>query len=785
MNRRTDTHIRSIHGLRLVLAALLLLAAGPLAGNNTQRITGTLTDRERNVLAGGTVRCFVDDSIFVAGTTADAEGNFRLEVPPTDKVQRLLFNHLGYKELVVNLQPTRETSVRLGDIVMEKDIMQIHEVVVLAESRIRTEEKLMAYPTREELRHAHDGYSALDALMVPELTVNTADHTIRYMNQEVLLCINGREATQDEVRDLDAKYIRRVDLYPMGKPEFPQAGTVIDYIMKERDYAGTVGLYANQFLTHLGGDGRAATQYFQGTSEFAVSLSGSYRHTSLHNQGHRITTYDFPIGAITRTDRFMPTDQDSPRLNGYVNYIYRRQSHDLYVSLRLNRSRSDIDRWSSMQYDAAPTLLTKQEHVESASLNPGLKVQYTRTLPRSQRLRAELYGSLGDNGYDRWYEHRADDGAVTDAYRNRTDEQSYYASGKVNYTKTFPNKSALNIDLGQDWTHTDNRNLRGEDTYDVSLRKSNTRANLTYNYGIKNRFNIQARMAGHVSHVGTGHHSTTNVFFTPSLRFSYLYKTHSYTLRGQATSVEADNANRTGDEFRNNEYEITQGNPDLRDYMNYDLLFTHTWNINKRFTWMTYATFFLNTDMITRQCTYDEARNVLLWKMQNSGTNWQQHYEAAVQYNILPQRLYVRAGLLYNYDKVNVWKTIHHHALYTMGHVVYQHKGLRARVGFLTQPEAISNQTGRISQYPVHTNMSASYSIDNWFFQIVYESPYRRELREHIDLGIYRQSEVIRIPHQNDNIGTATVSYRFNYGKKKHRFDNTEVIDINQTTIAK
>lgn len=63
---------RKKHGLRLVLSLILLLAAGPLAGNNAQRITGTLIDRERNVLAGGTVRCFVGDTAFVAGTTANA-----------------------------------------------------------------------------------------------------------------------------------------------------------------------------------------------------------------------------------------------------------------------------------------------------------------------------------------------------------------------------------------------------------------------------------------------------------------------------------------------------------------------------------------------------------------------------------------------------------------------------------------------------------------------------------------------------------------------------------------
>lgn len=770
--------------MKFIISFFLIFVAYPLKGNNVQLITGNLTDNEKNILVSVTIRCFVDDSTFVKGTITNSNGEFKLEVPRTNKVQRLVFSYLGYKELVMNIQPTEETSIRLGDVVMKKDIMQIHEVIVLGESRVRTEDKLMVYPTKEELRHAYDGYSALDALMVPELNVNTSDHSISYMNQAVLLCINGREATQDEVRDLDAKYIKRVDLYPMGKPEYPQAGTIIDYIMKERDYAGTVGINANHYFTRLEGDGRVNTQYFQDKSEFAVSLSGRYKNTDFHNKGQTVTTYNFPNESVTRTDRFMPADDNSHRLNGYLNYIYRNKLQSFYVSLRLNQSGSETDSWNSLQYNTTPSLLVKQEQIQSNSLNPCLKLQYTGTMPHNQRLRIELYGSYGDNDYDRWYEHREDED-ITDTYRNRTDEKSYYASGKINYTKTFKNRSSLNIDLGQDLTHTDNQNLRGENTYDVSLDKSNTRLNVTYNYRIKNRFNIQARIAGHISHVETGNNSTTNVFFTPSVRFSYTYKKHSLSFRGQATSVEASNANRTGDEYRYNEYEIIQGNPELKDYMNYDLLFTHTWNINKRFTWMTYATFYLNTNMIYRKCEYDEIRNSLLWKVQNSGTNWQQHYEAAIQYNILPKRLYIRTGLLYNYDKVNVWKTLYHHSLYAMGHVVYQHKGWRARIGFLTQPETINNQTGRIYQAQVNIDMSASYSVDNWNFRISYNNPYKRELRENIDLGIYKQSVVTRIPYLYDNIGRISISYRFNYGKKKHKFDNTEVIDINQTTISK
>ncbi|MBR6604380.1 MAG: carboxypeptidase-like regulatory domain-containing protein, partial [Prevotella sp.] len=204
--------------MRRNLTTLLLLFV--LLSMTAQNITfeGHVIDDEKNELIAATVRYFVDDSMLVKGVTTDSKGEFKFEVLQNERASKLVFSYIGYKELVMNIQPTKESTVRLGDIVMKKDAVQIHEVTVLGENQVRTEDKLMVYPTKDELRHAYDGYSALDALMVPGLNVNTFNHSINYMNQTVLLCINGREATQDEVRDLNAKYIKRVDIYQMGKP---------------------------------------------------------------------------------------------------------------------------------------------------------------------------------------------------------------------------------------------------------------------------------------------------------------------------------------------------------------------------------------------------------------------------------------------------------------------------------------------------------------------------------------------------------------------------------------
>ena len=83
----------------------------------------------------------------------------------------MLISYLGYKETTLVLNPTKETLIRLGEITMDKKVVQIQEVTVLAQNRINTEDKIMVFPTREQLRHSYDGYSTLFALMIPGLEV--------------------------------------------------------------------------------------------------------------------------------------------------------------------------------------------------------------------------------------------------------------------------------------------------------------------------------------------------------------------------------------------------------------------------------------------------------------------------------------------------------------------------------------------------------------------------------------------------------------------------------------
>lgn len=768
----------------LVFMSALLVILFPMVSKAQTTIEGRLVDETSKGLIQATVRCFTDQSVFVCGTKTNDKGEFKLKAPLTNKSMQIKINYIGYEETTLNIDATKESVIRLGDIVMNHKLTQVQEVTVLGSNRVRTEDKTVIYPTKEELRYAYDGYSALGALMIPGLTANSSSGSISYLNQSVLLCIDGRESTQEEVQNLDAKYIKRIDFYNNGRPDYPEATSVINIIMKERDYAGTVAFNGGHHLNLPKGNGRTTAQYFQNKSEFAVSVSGAYTHFKQREEGSATTSYHFPEQTIIRTEGNLPAWKESNNLKTYTNYIYREEGQDFYASMRFNRSLSDNQNLNTTQYSTSPSLQTKQQNTWSRNINPALQLRYNRLLPGNQKLRTELYGSYGNNDYDRYYEFRTNE-TITDYYRNSTDENSYYAKGRLNYTKTFKNRSSLNVDLMQDFTHTEDHNLRGDKTNRVELDKSNTRLALTYNYRLKNRMNLQLKLANHLANVTTSGRHITNFFFTPSIRLSYNHKRHTFSLKGEAQSSEASISNRTGDEYKINEYETFLGNPDLKDNMKYNATVSYSWEMSKIFSLILYSTYNLITDSRYVDIYYDASKNTFVNQTINRGTSWWQHYEVFMQHNLVPQTFFVRTGVLYNNTKCSVWEDVYNQQLYASFSMTYQNKGFRITTGFLTGSTGMNSSNGYKNRSPCDLYLMVSYHWNSWYANLRYRNPFKARSSGWLRLKDYESSYESRTPRVSDNIATLSFGFRFNFGKKKHKFYNSEVEDVNQSTISK
>ena len=306
--------------MKLFLVSLCLLVSLSVV-SQTIEVEGHVRDSERQDLIGATIRCFTVDTLLVESTVTDSKGDFKLKISGVKQPFHLKIGYLGYKEMTLILNPTDENLVRVGDVTLSRNSVLVQEITVVGSQTVRTEEKTMIYPTREQLRHAYDRNSLLRAMTIPGVSIGIYDQTPTYMGREIMFCIDGREATEDEVNNLNPRDIKRIDFYTNGSTDYPDADVVLDYVLKERDYAGTVAVNGRHNLNKPTGSGRGVTQYFQGKSEFALSVADNYDCYSNSNSANFMNTvYGFPDATVINTAQEQPSEKNSNNLRTYFNY---------------------------------------------------------------------------------------------------------------------------------------------------------------------------------------------------------------------------------------------------------------------------------------------------------------------------------------------------------------------------------------------------------------------------------------------------------------------------------
>lgn len=129
--------------MKYAILLFALLFWGTSLFGQELKIQGHLIDENKRDLVAATIHCYSNDTLLVIGGVTNSKGEFELKLPRTEQKYKLLISYLGYKETTLVLNPTKETQIRLGEITMDKKVVQIQEVTVLAQNRINTEDKIM------------------------------------------------------------------------------------------------------------------------------------------------------------------------------------------------------------------------------------------------------------------------------------------------------------------------------------------------------------------------------------------------------------------------------------------------------------------------------------------------------------------------------------------------------------------------------------------------------------------------------------------------------------------
>ena len=134
------------------------------------RIVGTIVDEKGQPLDAVDVGCFSCDSVKLSTTLSDAKGTFSLKVPDAGKYM-LRLACVGFKDAVLRLDVNKEEN-KLGQITMHSVSVQLAEVEVQAQTAIRQIDRTLLFPTKEQKKHAFNGYNVLYNMMIADLDVD-------------------------------------------------------------------------------------------------------------------------------------------------------------------------------------------------------------------------------------------------------------------------------------------------------------------------------------------------------------------------------------------------------------------------------------------------------------------------------------------------------------------------------------------------------------------------------------------------------------------------------------
>ncbi len=186
--------------------ALILLIFSSTATWAQTAVSGSVTNKEGEALAGSTVLFFQADTV-AGGTVTDSKGKFELKgLHQGDYECRV--SMLGYQPASKKFTLTEKT--KLPKFVLEEDATMLGEVTVTDDPRMRTKELagMSVYYLTDRAKKEHNAYMALRE--IPRLRVNESDRSITLDNGTIpLILVNGVKKPLDV---LSPEFIESVEI---------------------------------------------------------------------------------------------------------------------------------------------------------------------------------------------------------------------------------------------------------------------------------------------------------------------------------------------------------------------------------------------------------------------------------------------------------------------------------------------------------------------------------------------------------------------------------------------
>lgn len=534
------------------------------------RITGT--DGEPVAAATVMLLAPVDSTVITYGFTDD-EGRF--DIPCDKKTVIAKFSCLGYKTIHRALD-----NFSVGTIVMNENMIQLHQVTVSADAVIRKLDRQIITPNEQQRRASTNGINMILALNLPRISVSTLNNTINIDGQDaVQLRINDVEVSNEEVLSLNPANISRVEYIDNPGLRYGGVRAVINYIVKYPTSGGNLNGDFTQAANYGGWGGyNLAGRYNTEKSMLSAVVNWERRDNNWIRENEE--TYRFTDRSVTNKEIGAKTPFKYDQIKASLRYVWQDGDRQmLSVNARnyyKDEPNSFADRNSILyqddkQYNILDNTTTRLDV-------PSLDIYYQLSLPHRQWLYFDLVGSYLDSRNDHRY-RMADGENTVDAFNSNTDGTKWSLFGEGIYEREFdPGKLVAGIKQRQEWM----RNVySGPNDSEVKMTSSQTnlyaefqsrldKVNYSIGLGALRMYSIQ------------DDRHMEKYIFNPRLNLSWgavkgLFMRFSGEISGYAPSL-ADLSSVTQ---QIDAYQARRGNPNLKTVTYYSAQFMTNWDFCK------------------------------------------------------------------------------------------------------------------------------------------------------------------------------------------------------------
>lgn len=764
--------------MRLRILLILLILPYYLYAQTQQTIQGKVVDAERQAVVGATVRCLDAAGKLLAGTVTDGSGRFVCTISVPNSQYRLLVTFIGLQNRELNFIGSNR-QIDLKEIVMQPAENKLETVTVTASQSVRKEDKLMIYPSKEQIRHSYDGYSALASMMIPHLDVDALAHTVSSRGEKTLLCINGRECKLEEVRALNPKDILRVDFYDGYHPEYPTAASVIDYILVVHDHGGTGSVSANEHLNHINGDDFANLRFYHKKSEFSLFVSGEYTHFTEEKSGVSETRLHFPDQTITQCLTDLPASTHANGLSTTLFYLYQGKKDVFSLSVNLRNDHRAKNKYSIQQFSNETASQEVSDRTHSDRLTPALQLYYKRNFNQGRLLRVNLYGSYNNTTLDRDY-LAAYGGQTERAYLSTTKEDFYFFNPDILYVMPVKKHTLTGSFIGV-LKRTDNTYTENQNGTDNQLTYGQAIISIGDSYRIPNRLFVSLTLRDRLVYIDNGQHTTFRHYLTPSF-FARLTLPHGHYLRLTSNWGVFDPAvsEYNGSEQRLDQYQVLVGNPNLRTGGSYQGSFAY----EKEWKCVSVENFFCLDHVqnnVYSDVTYDDQRRLFVHSFENGGGYDRFLYNMAWIFKLVPGRLKWVVYGEFCYEKEEDWEAVTKKKFYVGTELNFMYKAFNAKLQWCSPTKRVSG--GYITEATFPLSLDIGYSHKNWHFTLDTRNPFfSTAIKKRYQHDYYESYSRSFRPLSQDNVLVLGVNYRFDFGKR-HSFQNIQMDNQQHTGI--